>query len=99
MKPRHKKSSEESSQPRVPRARAALGPEERDALRSALHGGLGQLLTSISFLATTLRYKLEAQELAEADDAEQIIALTRRAISETQALVQEPELPQPRLPQ
>ena len=61
---------------------------DREWLRAALHDGLGQLLTSISFLAGSLRQKLAAQELPEANEAAEILSLTGRAISETQALVQ-----------
>jgi len=64
-------------------------------LRSALHGGLGQLLTSISFLASTLRQKLAEKNLSEASQAAEILSLTGRAISETQALVRDDE-PDPR---
>jgi signal transduction histidine kinase len=65
----------------------ALSGAERERLRSALHGGLGQLLTSISFLTTSLRQKLTLRNLPEVADANEILALTSRAISETQALV------------
>ena len=66
-----------------------LSGAEREHLRDALHDGLGQLLTSISFLATSLRQKLTSKDLPEAADASEILALTSRAISETQALVAE----------
>lgn len=67
-----------------------LKPQEREALRAALHDGLGQALTSISFLAGSLQQKLAAQNLPEASDAAEIASLISRAVSETQALVQEP---------
>jgi hypothetical protein len=62
---------------------------DRERLRIALHGGLGQLLTSISFLASTLRQKLVARKLPEASEAAEILSLTGRAISETQALARD----------
>jgi signal transduction histidine kinase len=68
----------------------ALRPQEREALRAALHDGLGQALTSISFLAGSLQQKLTAQNLPEASDAAEIASLISRAVSETQALVHEP---------
>lgn len=68
---------------------STLPLQERERLRAALHDGLGQLLTSISFLATSLRQKLAAKELPEATDAAEILSLTGRAISETQALVRD----------
>ena len=75
-------------------AYAARGAEaERERLREALHDGLGQLLTSISFLAGSLRAKLAARDLPEAGEAEDIMALIRQAIYETQNLVTEQEKP------
>jgi signal transduction histidine kinase len=68
---------------------STLPPPERERLRAALHDGLGQLLTSISFLATSLNQRLAAKELPEATDAAEILSLTSRAISETQALVRD----------
>ena len=65
--------------------------DERERLRLALHDGLGQLLTSISFLASSLRQKLVERQLPEASQAAEILSLTGRAISETQALVREDE--------
>ena len=65
---------------------------ERERMRDALHNGIGQSLTSISFLASSLRQKLTARELPEADDAAEILALAGQAISEVQALVQD-EMP------
>lgn len=70
---------------------AHLAPDERERLRLALHGGLGQLLTSISFLASSLQQKLADRQLPEASQAADILSLTGRAISETQALVREDE--------
>lgn len=66
-----------------------LKNHERGRLRDALHNGLGQALTSISFLAGSLEQKLAARKLPEATQAAEICALTGRAISEAQALVAE----------
>ena len=68
-----------------------LGYISEERLRVALHDGLGQLLTSISFLASSLRQKLDDRQLPEASQAAEILSLTGRAISETQALVSEEE--------
>jgi signal transduction histidine kinase len=62
-------------------------------LRKGLHDSVGQLLTSISFLASSLSTKLSSLQMPEAEQAEDILALTRQAISETQALVAERESP------
>ncbi len=75
-------------------AHAARAAEaERERMREALHDGLGQLLTSISFLAGSLRAKLAARDLPEAAEAEDIMTLIRQAIYETQNLVNEQETP------
>jgi signal transduction histidine kinase len=103
MKPRsaatlvaHERNYRKASRRRGPGGRRAklafassLPPAERERLRVALHDGLGQLLTSISFLATSLRQKLTARKLPEAREAAELLSLTGRAISETQALVRE----------
>ena len=90
---KRQKKSAHSRRGYSPRAGYDTNGPEGDRLRAALHGGLGQLLTSISFLASTLRQKLAAQKLPEAVDAGEILALTGQAISETQALVQTNETP------
>ena len=68
-----------------------LGASDRERLRSALHDGLGQSLTSIAFLASALQQTLSGKQLPEASQAGEILSLTVRAISETQALVREDE--------
>ena len=72
---------------RKSQAAAPLSPVEREKLRLALHDGLGQLLTSISFLGTALHAKLASQSSPGVDEAREIVTLTQRAISETQTLV------------
>ncbi|HTD67241.1 MAG TPA: histidine kinase [Candidatus Limnocylindria bacterium] len=67
---------------------------ERERVRKVLHDGLGQLLTSISFLAGSLRQKLAERELPEAGEAAEILLLTTQAISETQRLLNA-DLPKP----
>lgn len=90
VRPQRRAANTRKAKP--PARAAALSGPEQERLRAALHDGLGQLLTSISFLATSLQLKLAALELSEADDAREIVALTSRAISETQALVN-PDVP------
>jgi signal transduction histidine kinase len=70
-----------------------LSRDDREQLRQALHDGLGQLLTSLSFAAASLREKLTAKQLPEAAEAEEIVALTREAISEAQGLVRDESPP------
>jgi signal transduction histidine kinase len=90
MKTLHEEPGTSSRQRKSQHLMRTLKPQEREALRAALHDGLGQALTSISFLAGSLQQKLNAQNLPEASDAAEIAALISRAVSETQALVQEP---------
>ena len=68
---------------------AGIVAAERERVRQALHDGLGQLLTSMAFVAGSLRQKLERQGMPEASDASEILTLIGQAISEAQALVQE----------
>ena len=73
-------------------AHAARGVEdERARVRKVLHDGLGQLLTSISFLAGSLGTRLTTLQLPEAEQAQDILALTKQAINETQRLLAEPD--------
>jgi signal transduction histidine kinase len=65
--------------------------EERERVRQILHDGLGQLLTSISFLAGSLGARLTTLQLPEAEQAEDILAMTKQAINETQKLLAEPD--------
>jgi signal transduction histidine kinase len=71
------------------RARRVPGIQDREWLRAALHDGLGQILTSISFLASSLSQKLAGRRLPEASEAQELLSLADRAISETKALVHE----------
>ena len=82
------KASQEGSGNSAP-ARRDCTASEREWLRTALHDGLGQLLTSISFLASSLNQKLAARQLPEATEAAELLALAGRAIGETKALVRE----------
>ncbi len=70
-------------------ARGAENENERERVRKILHDGLGQLLTSISFLAGSLGARLTTLHLPEAEQAEDILALTKQAINETQKLLAE----------
>ena len=69
------------------RGRRGASIQDKEWLRSALHDGLGQILTSISFLASSLSQKLAGRRLPEAIEAQELLSLAGRAISETKALV------------
>jgi signal transduction histidine kinase len=69
-------------------ARIALeaAREQREQLRKQLHDGLGQFLTSISFLASSLRGKLQRQGFSESSELDEILALVNQAIAESKAI-------------
>jgi signal transduction histidine kinase len=88
---------ETSGPPKAQRAKNAPKPRRernQERLRKMFHDGLGQSLTSICFLAGSLRQKLAQQKMPEETEAAEIMSLTGRAISEAQALVREQEPPQ-----
>ena len=59
---------------------------ERERIRTVLHDGVGQILTSVSFIATALRQKLAGRNLPEAADAQEIVALANKAVAESRVL-------------
>lgn len=59
---------------------------ERERLRKQLHDGLGQALTSVSFLASSLRSRLRKSGSNEADEMDEIIQLINQAIAESRAI-------------
>ena len=58
-----------------------------DAVRRQLHDGLGQILTSACFLASTLQSKLRKRGVAEGAELDEMIGLLNQAIAESQSLV------------
>ena len=52
---------------------------ERERLRKLLHDGLGQMLTSASFVAGSLRQRLAMLGLAETELADEMIGLLNEA--------------------
>jgi signal transduction histidine kinase len=59
---------------------------ERERMRKQLHDGLGQVLTSISFLASSLRARLKKCENGDAAELDEIIHLINEAIAESRAI-------------
>lgn len=59
---------------------------ERERMRKQLHDGLGQVLTSISFLASSLRARLTRCGISNAEELEEIVLLINRAIAESRAI-------------
>jgi len=59
---------------------------EREHLRKQLHDGLGQALTSVSFLACGLRARLRTSGLSDAPELDEIISLINQAVAESRAL-------------
>lgn len=78
-------------------AAAAALPEmsaaDRERLRKLLHDGLGQMLTSATFVATALRLRLQALGLAEAAMADELMLLLNDAIAESRTLAARCEPP------
>ena len=62
---------------------------ELDHFRRQLHDGLGQLLTSASFLVTSLRAKLAAGGWIETNEVDEIVTLLNQAVAESRTLVTE----------
>ena len=86
-------AAEVQRQRRIEKALDAEAAAQFERLRERLHDGLGQLLTTISFLSSSLREKLAARGLAEAGELDEIIALLAKAISESRALAVKCESP------
>jgi signal transduction histidine kinase len=59
---------------------------ERERMRKQLHDGLGQVLTSISFLASSLRTRLKAQGFSDTTELDEITSLLQDAIAESRAI-------------
>jgi glucose-6-phosphate-specific signal transduction histidine kinase len=59
---------------------------ERERIRTVLHDSVGQVLTSLSFIATALRQKLTERNLPEAAEAQEIVDLANKAVAESRGL-------------
>lgn len=59
---------------------------ERARMRKQLHDGLGQVLTSISFLTSSLRAKLARQGVQDTAELDEIASLINQAIAESRAI-------------
>jgi len=59
---------------------------ERERIRTVLHDSVGQVLTSLSFIATALRQKLTERNLPEATEAQEIVDLANKAVAESRGL-------------
>lgn len=59
---------------------------ERERMRKRLHDGLGQALTSVSFLASSLKSRLRANGVTEAPELDEIIALINEAVAESRSI-------------
>jgi signal transduction histidine kinase len=71
---------------RLERAVLDVSDSEQRRIGQDLHDGLGQHLTGIAFMSKALEQKLAEQELAEAADAEKIVALVNEGIRKTREL-------------
>ena len=59
---------------------------ERESLRKLLHDGLGQILTSATFLASGLHQRLATLGLPEREIVEELILLLNQAIGESRTI-------------
>lgn len=71
---------------RLERKLIVLGDEQRKAIGSELHDGLGQHLTSVSLHAATLLQRLQMDGRPEADTARRLNELAKDAIAMTRAI-------------
>lgn len=65
-----------------------ISDDEQHRLGRDLHDGLGQHLTGIALMTSTLQSRLRAEGSAEADQAQTITELVQEAIAQTRALSQ-----------
>jgi signal transduction histidine kinase len=65
---------------------ARIENPEREELRKLLHDGLGQMLTSATFVASSLRQRLAALGLQETAMVDEMILLLNDAITESRTL-------------
>lgn len=59
---------------------------ERERVRKQLHDGLGQMLTSMPFLLSSLRLKLKQQGFVDCAELDEIGKLINQAIAESRAI-------------
>lgn len=71
---------------RLERKLIELGEEQRKAIGSELHDGLGQHLTSVGLHAATLQQRLQTSGREEADAARRLNELIREAIAMTRGI-------------
>jgi signal transduction histidine kinase len=79
--------------PEAPRDLLLSTASERERLHKLLHDGLGQVLTSATFLVTSLRHRLEARGLEEAQIVDEVLLLLNEAIAESRTLAARCEPP------
>lgn len=63
-----------------------ISEQEQERIGRELHDGLGQQLTGVAFLSKALARKLASQSIAEATEANQIVAMINQAVSQTRQL-------------
>ncbi|HMJ91162.1 MAG TPA: histidine kinase [Candidatus Acidoferrum sp.] len=64
----------------------AIGAQQQERLHKLLHDGLGQMLTSATFVACSLRSRLAELGLRETEMVDEMILLLNDAIAESRTL-------------
>lgn len=72
---------------RLEREVLEIGTQEQRRIGQELHDGLGQELTGLSYLATSLNRKLRSGDFAEADTAAELAAGIPRVLGQVQGIV------------
>jgi PAS domain S-box-containing protein len=75
-----------SAKRRLEKEVAKASTYEQERIGQEIHDGLGQRLTGVSLLATTLRNELIEHELAEAETAKEIVEQLHQAIHEVRTI-------------
>ena len=66
---------------------------ERQIIRKQLHDGLGQLLTSMCFLVSSIRSKLATNGLVNPPELDELATVLNKAIAESHAIAAKCEAP------
>lgn len=86
MKPRSNSTIQARRESALEAALPLAVAAEREHFRKLLHDGIGQMLTSASFVASSLRHRLAALGLEETAMADEMISLLNEAIAESRTL-------------
>jgi signal transduction histidine kinase len=86
MKPGANRSLKQRRETPIDNAFPLMSNAESERLRKLLHDGLGQMLTSATFVASSLRHRLAELGLQETEMVDEMILLLNDAITESRTL-------------